>query len=1109
MPRVKSIPVRRYVHRFESDSLPDYEYDGNGDLMEDEEKLPEEPGGEMHPVPSPSEVHRHESPSNSPLDEPNEWLSLQNSLLLQETPFVYCCKHQVGDENFFFLSSVAVPLRIENLDENGECILELGMSILTVRMEGAMRSHRYPDDALRFLTHALSSGTIIVTYQCRKFEAESNLILQYYSVAMLSDCPPSFFSILDCEAVFSTEKESLNFDANRLLCDVEAMQRVDVASDESHSNLAELLHKLGILTKLRPYQLDGVEWMLRRLETDFQFVNTMSYLHIIPPSSTIGFHFSPFYGCLLHSPALSYLNSSLNGFILADEMGLGKSLQILSLVILTRERQDSLQFQQKQQISDFVATISLKQQLSRRTAARKLSSEQLCLCGRGDLKVSDLDWITFLIIMPSTLLNQWQTEVRKHIDTKAGLKVFVWDEDAFSKKDRILEDYSPEKLSSYDIIMLSFSALRLAYHSSKVSWDECGVKQLKNGIIPPPFLCLQFRMIVVDETQNLEGSSESHALQISCKLHTRCRICVSGTPIGHNSLSDLSSLMQFLRIHPFVATRKAWTTILTNPRPSIAASVRLQWITDMFKQIMLRRTKESVLSQLGLPPRVSTTRYLVFSQFEQALYDEKLSSIQQQLGEEGRSAGPDVGSLRYKLEVLRKGCCHPQLLDVRLRGQQTANSVSKPLDHIMVNKVEQARLRCEEIQRDVILYLHKIAGLVWLKAECSVQQSGNYLDGIDTRYLLLVYAIYTFTWIYVTGNSASSHSLGLMKFSGRDKSQQDYISALIGSFSLALCASNIIARASAEDNIEAEEPLASSLPWHTFSSLSLSALKDFVRSATGDFKPEALNEVLLSSALACQIQFSHTKCLTSVNATLDINKLIAFLECEIEANSTCLVLLPSNLVLRPQLINAIGEDFISCRVDNTLFDLSAHIYSSPTTSESIRLQLPRCKTWHVSVNMAWGCALLFNKDIDGIIRGCIHDFRRCPISGKGVEVKCFVTMDLCETAFNADDLQKLHLSYNLLNTYESLAGHLGKSDGLLPTLNAVESIARNARISDIGSFMNKIDNILNDLNLSEGNRVMTEGNSAIKRMLGVTSVDLTPRKRSRVDVYDEGDVTPS
>eukprot|EP01031_Cornospumella_fuschlensis_P031875 gene31875-38540_t len=1078
MPRVKSVPVRRYVHRFESGLLPDYDYDGNGGLMEDEGKLPEEQGGVTHPVPSPSEVHRHESPSNSPLDEPNEWLSPQSSLLFQETPFVYCCKHQVGDENFFFLSSVAVPLRIENVDKNCECLLELGMSILTVRIEGALRSHRYPDDAMRFLTHALRSGRIIVTYELRKFEAESNLILQYYSVAMLSDCPPSFFSILDCEAVFSTEKESLNFDANRLLCDVEATQRVDVTSDESHSNLAKLLHKLGILTKLRPYQLDGVEWMLRRLETDFQFVNTMSYLHIIPPSSTIGFHFSPFYGCLLHSSALSHLNSSLNGFILADEMGLGKSLQILSLVILTRERQDSLQFQQKQQISDFVATISLKQQLSRRTAARNmLSSEQLCLCGRGDLK--------------------------------AGLKVFVWDEDAFSKKDRILEDYCPEKLSSYDIIMLSFSVLRHAYHSSMVSWDESGVKQLKNGIIPPPFLCLQFRMIVVDETQNLEGSSESHALQISCKLHTRCRICVSGTPIGHNSLSDLSSLMQFLRIQPFVATRNAWTTILTNPRPSIVASVRLQWITDMFKQIMLRRTKESVLSQIGLPPRVSTTRYLVFSQFEQALYNEKLSSIQQQLGEEGRSAGPDLGSLRQKLEVLRKGCCHPQLLDVRLRGQQTANSVSKPLDHIMVNKVEQARLRCEEIQRDVILYLHKIAGMVWLKAEYSVQQSRNYFDSIDTRYLLLVYAIYTFTWNYVTGNSASSHCLGLMKFSGRDKSQQDCISAVIGSFSLGLCATKIIARASTEDNVEEEEPLASSIPWHTFSSLSLSALKDFVRSATGDFKPEALNEVLLSSDLACQIQFSHTKCLTSVNATLDINKLIAFLECELVANSTCLVLMPSNLVLRPQLINVIGEDFISCRVDNTLFDLSAHIYSSPATSESIRLQLPRCKTWHTSVNMAWGCALLFNKDIDGIIRGRIHDFRRYPISGQGVEVKCFVIMDLCETAFNADDLQKLHLSYNLLNTCESLARHLGKSDGLLPTLNAVESIARNAKVSDIGSFMNKIDDIVNDLNLSEGNRVMTEGNSASKRMLGVTTVDLTPRKRSRVDVYDEGDVTPS
>lgn len=50
---------------------------------------------------------------------------------------------------------------------------------------------------------------------------------------------------------------------------------------------------------------------------------------------------------------------------------------------------------------------------------------------------------------------------------------------------------------------------------------------------------------------------------------------------------------------------------------------------------------------------------------------------------------------KSKLELLRKGCCHPQVLDKRLASKQRSNAAAsavviagpRPLDEIMVAKV--------------------------------------------------------------------------------------------------------------------------------------------------------------------------------------------------------------------------------------------------------------------------------------------------------------------------------------------------------------------------------------------------------------------------------------
>ncbi|RYH30273.1 hypothetical protein EON65_05725 [archaeon] len=328
MPRVKSTPVRRLTHRFESATLSTHDHDDHEGFPEEEDQ-DYELNRQNNTESTSSMPVVHAKSFTLPLDLPSDWVNIDCPSDLQDKlfEFEYSCTIDIPGENFFFLASVAVPVVMEGVnidDAESKCVLEIGLSILIVRFNGVQIAHRYPNKALAYLADALRSSRIVITYQRRDIEAGCSLVLHYYSVARLLCCPSSFLFLLDCEAVYPAECESLNFDANRLLSDIEATQRLNTENLYNISNVAEKLSRLGVLTKLRPYQLDGVKWMLHRLNVDFIFVNTMSYMHIIPPSSTVGFHFSAYYGCLLHFPATSSLNSTLEGFILADEMGLGK-----------------------------------------------------------------------------------------------------------------------------------------------------------------------------------------------------------------------------------------------------------------------------------------------------------------------------------------------------------------------------------------------------------------------------------------------------------------------------------------------------------------------------------------------------------------------------------------------------------------------------------------------------------------------------------------------------------------------------------------------------------------------------------------------------------------
>jgi len=241
---------------------------------------------------------------------------------------------------------------------------------------------------------------------------------------------------------------------------------------------------------------------------------------------------------------------------------------------------------------------------------------------------------TTLIVMPNTLITQWINEIHKHTSGRSSsssdggggrrkegpLKVLIYPEDSSSASKMIFKSYDPHVLSTYDVIILSFKALQHGYHQSNVDYHSSRVCNSIYRVYPPAFLCLNYRLVILDETQHIESKVESQALRMACRISAISRICVSGTPLGSGKLSDLYSLCKFLRIEPFYSDKRAWKYLIETspalPIIKVNAIDRLDCLIAIFATIMLRRTKTMIRDQLRLQGGSSIIMELRFSSFE-------------------------------------------------------------------------------------------------------------------------------------------------------------------------------------------------------------------------------------------------------------------------------------------------------------------------------------------------------------------------------------------------------------------------------------------------------------------------------------------------------------
>ncbi|MDR0218579.1 MAG: DEAD/DEAH box helicase [Enterobacteriaceae bacterium] len=261
------------------------------------------------------------------------------------------------------------------------------------------------------------------------------------------------------------------------------------------------------------------------------------------------------------------------GSVIADDMGLGKTLQVIATLL--RLKQD------------------------------------------GDLEQSKA-----LIVVPTSLLTNWQKEIARFAPT-ISMGVF------HGSKRELTHERPDVLLTTYGIVRRAVATLKT------MSW----------------------RVLVVDEAQNIKNPSTEQTKAIK-SIPAAGHIAMSGTPV-ENRLSEYWSLMDFVN-RGYLGTlkrfEKDYTTPIQTHRDRQVAE-RFQRITAPF---LLRRLKSDRNVISDLPDKVESDQYCTLTKEQTALYESVVRESMLILEAEDDKFKRQ-GLVLQMIMALKQICNHPAL----------------------------------------------------------------------------------------------------------------------------------------------------------------------------------------------------------------------------------------------------------------------------------------------------------------------------------------------------------------------------------------------------------------------------------------------------------------
>ena len=256
-----------------------------------------------------------------------------------------------------------------------------------------------------------------------------------------------------------------------------------------------------------------------------------------------------------------------------------------------------------------------------------------------------------LVVVPPVALIQWQNEIAQYTDGK--LKVIV-----YHNTNPKVKHLKAEDLSTFDVIMISYSGLESIYRKESKGWKREDGLVKENSKIH----AIHYHRLILDEAHNIKTRTTSVA-KACFALQADFKWCLSGTPV-QNRIGEFFSLLRFLEIRPFASyfckkcpcANLHWNqdadkrcsschhtgfehvsifnqellnpiTQQDDPELRRQALQKLRLVTD---RIMLRRMKRDYTASLELPPKEVVVHSEFFGEIERDFSSSIMSNTTRQ-----------------------------------------------------------------------------------------------------------------------------------------------------------------------------------------------------------------------------------------------------------------------------------------------------------------------------------------------------------------------------------------------------------------------------------------------------------------------------------------------
>ena len=232
-----------------------------------------------------------------------------------------------------------------------------------------------------------------------------------------------------------------------------------------------------------------------------------------------------------------------------------------------------------------------------------------------------------LVIMPTSLLHNWQSELQRFAP---ALSVKLLNPQGANRQQIVTEaDAGDVVLATYGLLVTEGELL------AQRTWTT----------------------VVLDEAHTIKNR-DTQTSKAAMTLKADFRLMLTGTPL-QNHLNEIWNLFQFAN-PGLLGSYQQFTDRFIVPIERDHDQERQRLLRRLLSPFLLRRTKDEVLSEL--PEKTEITIRVELSTEEQALYD----NLRQQAIANLETGSKSVLQTLAEITRLRQAACHPRLIDPKL-----------------------------------------------------------------------------------------------------------------------------------------------------------------------------------------------------------------------------------------------------------------------------------------------------------------------------------------------------------------------------------------------------------------------------------------------------------